>query len=266
MRACMRGEAVWRSRRPSANKGGGENVRNSVNMPVWPGSEHVPCSDLRLRWWARAMMRQRQGLLVLDSGGVRRVRAWALGNPSIAEAAASPRRSRSSGGVAGPRWRLAATGKRMATAFGSAREHWTEVLGSTEGSSAVAAHAGSTWWLGKDETRPALTVGGRCRRGRRGGGLRYDDTRLGGGSLAWSSARSELRLAVLLVVAVGDLASASSTCFYLSGPWQPASRCSARAREAGVERMVDCTAAACLPVFSWKKSERGEGHWLAGLR
>ena len=89
---------------------------------------------------------------------------------------------------------------------------------------------------------------------------------LGGGSLAWSSAWSELRLAVLLVVAVGDLASASSTCFYLSGPWPPASRCSARAREAGVERMVDCTAAACLPVFSWKKSERGEGPWLAGLR
>ena len=27
--------------------------------------------------------------------------------------------------------------------------------------------------------------------------------------------------------------------------------------------MVDCTAVACLPVFSWKKSERGEGHWLA---
>ena len=32
---------------------------------------------------------------------------------------------------------------------------------------------------------------------------------LGGGSFAWSSARSELRLTALLVVAVGDLASAS---------------------------------------------------------
>ena len=34
MRACMRGEAVWRSRRPSASEGGGENVRNSVNRFV----------------------------------------------------------------------------------------------------------------------------------------------------------------------------------------------------------------------------------------
>ena len=43
----------------------------------------------------------------------------------------------------------------------------------------------------------------------RGVDSRYDNTRLGGGSLAWSSARSELRLAALLVVAVGDLVSAS---------------------------------------------------------
>jgi len=51
---------------------------------VWPRLEHVPYSvvmDLRLRWWMRAMTRQRQGLLVLGSGGVQHVRARVLGNP-----------------------------------------------------------------------------------------------------------------------------------------------------------------------------------------
>ena len=52
-------------------------------MLVWPRLEHVPYSvvmDLRLRWWTRAMTRQRPSLLVLGSGGVQHVRARALGN------------------------------------------------------------------------------------------------------------------------------------------------------------------------------------------
>ena len=55
-----------------------------MGVLVWPRLEHVPYSvvmDLRLRWWMRAMTRQRQGLLVLGSGGVQHVRARALGNP-----------------------------------------------------------------------------------------------------------------------------------------------------------------------------------------